>query len=95
MIMVLSIALVRSEEVYVCTGASSKCYHKELVCFGLKGCNKAIEKMDKKDAQSKGKRACKICYKKTGSKPRQKKGTTKKRRSEDPIIMEIPEIEKK
>jgi len=51
--------------------------------------------MDKKDAQSKGKRACKICYKKTGSKPRQKKGTTKKRRSEDPIIMEIPEIEKK
>lgn len=49
--------------VYMCTGASSKCYHKTDKCKGLLKCGKEILEVKQSYAESKGRRKCKMCYK--------------------------------
>jgi len=51
------------DEVYVCTGGSSKKYHHTLDCKGLKGCSKEVRAVDQHFAEDKGRTPCKICYK--------------------------------
>ncbi len=52
----------QSDMVYICTGPSSKRYHKSSSCQGLKRCSDTIEKVSKSKAQAQGKTPCKICY---------------------------------
>ena len=59
-------ALERNEQdttVYICTGSSSKCYHKTDKCKGLLKCGKEILEVKQSYAESKGRRKCKMCYK--------------------------------
>ena len=49
--------------VYMCTGPSSKRYHKTDKCKGLVKCSKEVVKVEKSYAESKGKTPCKMCYK--------------------------------
>ena len=49
--------------VYMCTGPSSKRYHKSDRCKGLAKCSKEVVKVEKSYAESKGKTPCKMCYK--------------------------------
>lgn len=48
--------------VYICTGSSSKCYHKTSSCRGLGNCGGNIVKITESSAIDKGRRKCKICY---------------------------------
>lgn len=51
--------------VYVCTGGSSKRYHKTSSCKGLDNCKGTIKKVSLSYAEDTMKRTpCKICYKK-------------------------------
>lgn len=51
--------------VYVCTGGSSKRYHKSTSCKGLDNCQANIKKVTLSYAEDTLKRTpCKICYKK-------------------------------
>lgn len=50
--------------VYVCTGGSSKRYHKSERCKGLDNCKATIKKVTLSYAEDTMKRTpCKICYK--------------------------------
>lgn len=49
--------------VYVCSGKSSKRYHKTANCRGLSGCSGTVEAMTFEEAGEIGKTPCKICYK--------------------------------
>lgn len=51
------------EEVYVCTGGSSKKYHSSADCKGLRSCGGNIEKVYLEFAEEKGRTPCKMCYK--------------------------------
>ena len=51
------------EEVYVCTGGSSKKYHRTPHCKGLENCKSDIKKVDQQFAEQKGRTPCKKCYK--------------------------------
>ena len=51
-----------SEQVYICTGGSSKTYHKTDKCNGLRRCSKEIKQITKEQAEEMGRRPCKICY---------------------------------
>lgn len=51
------------EEVYVCTGGSSKKYHSSAYCKGLRSCGGNIEKVYLEFAEEKGRTPCKMCYK--------------------------------
>ena len=48
--------------VYICTGSSSKRYHKTDKCKGLVKCSKEVVKVEKSYAESKGKTPCMMCY---------------------------------
>ncbi len=48
--------------VYICTGKSSKRFHKTSKCNGLNRCNGDIQKVTISKAKSIGRTACKICY---------------------------------
>ena len=50
------------EKVYICTGSSSKRYHKSSSCRGLKRCSGEIIRVSKSDAIERGKTPCRICY---------------------------------
>lgn len=50
--------------VYICTGGSSKRYHKTDRCKGLDNCKGTIKKVTLAYAEDKGRTPCKICYKK-------------------------------
>jgi hypothetical protein len=50
--------------VYICTGPSSKCYHKTDKCKGISRCSKEIIEVKQSYAESKGRTPCKMCYKK-------------------------------
>ena len=50
-------------QVYICTGPSSKRYHRTSTCKGLVKCSKEVKKVTKSYAESKGKTPCKMCYK--------------------------------
>lgn len=49
--------------VYMCTGPSSKRYHKTDKCKGISRCSKEILEVKKSYADSIGRKACKMCYK--------------------------------
>ena len=48
--------------VYICTGKYAYSYHKKKNCRGLKRCGATIKKVTFKQAKSKKRTACKICY---------------------------------
>lgn len=50
------------EDVYICTGPKSKCYHKTNHCQGLDRCSKEVIKVTKAYAISKDRTPCKWCY---------------------------------
>lgn len=52
------------EQVWVCTGRSSQCYHKYKDCKGLETCNGNVRQISRKTAQTLDRRECKMCYKK-------------------------------
>lgn len=52
-------------QVYICTGGSSKRYHKHNYCKGLDNCKGTVKKVSLSYAEDTLKRTpCKICYKK-------------------------------
>jgi len=55
---------VNDTKVYVCTGNSSKRYHKTSSCRGLNNCQEEIISVTIEQAVKMGRTACKICYKK-------------------------------
>ena len=50
------------EYVYICTGPSSKRYHKTERCKGLRKCADDVIRISKSQAINQGKTPCKICY---------------------------------
>ena len=50
-------------EVYVCTGGSSKKYHSMKDCRGLGSCKSTPVKIKLADAKKAGRTACKLCVK--------------------------------
>ena len=50
------------EAVYICTGPSSKRYHKSSDCIGLSSCSAEIERVTKSYAEELGRTPCKRCY---------------------------------
>jgi hypothetical protein len=51
-----------NEQVYICTGATAKRFHKSEKCRGLSRCSGEIIKVSKEEAIKRGKTPCKICY---------------------------------
>ena len=50
--------------VYICTGGSSKRYHKTDSCKGLDNCQASVKKVTLAYAEKIERTPCKICYKK-------------------------------
>ena len=50
-------------QVYICTGPSSKKYHRKSTCKGLKNCSKEVKRVTMSEATGKGRTPCKWCYK--------------------------------
>lgn len=48
--------------VYICTGSSSKRYHRTTECKGLSNCKGEVKKITKAYAEQKGRTPCKLCY---------------------------------
>ena len=59
-----STAAEKDNYVYICTGKSSKRYHKTDRCKGLDNCKGTVKKVTLSQAEDKGRTPCKICYKK-------------------------------
>ncbi len=51
-----------SDNVYICTGGSSKRYHCDPDCKGLSRCSGEIEEISEEEAEDMGRTPCKICY---------------------------------
>ena len=51
-----------SENVFICTGGSSKRYHCDRDCKGLSRCSGEIEEISEEEAEDMGRTPCKICY---------------------------------
>lgn len=51
-----------SDNVYICTGSSSKRYHCDHDCKGLSRCSGEIEEISEEEAEDMGRTPCKICY---------------------------------
>ena len=51
-----------SDNVYICTGSSSKRYHCDPDCKGLSRCSGEIEEISEEEAEDMGRTHCKICY---------------------------------
>ena len=49
------------DNVYICTGSSSKCYHDDPDCYGLSNCGGSIKEISIEDAEDMGRRPCEIC----------------------------------
>ena len=52
-----------NNSVYICTGGKSTKYHKTSTCSGLNRCSGEIKQITLKEAASKGRTPCAICYK--------------------------------
>lgn len=50
------------DNVYICTGSSSKRYHCDPDCKGLSRCSGEIEEVSEEEAEDMGRTPCKICY---------------------------------
>jgi len=53
----------KSGNVYVCSGKTSKAYHTNKNCAGLKKCKGEVKEYSEADAKAKGYTACKSCNK--------------------------------
>lgn len=51
-----------ASDVYICTGSYATKYHSTSSCRGLNNCKGSIKKISQKEAASKGRSACSICY---------------------------------
>lgn len=51
-----------SDNVYICTGGSSRRYHCAPDCKGLSRCSGEIEEISEDEAEDMGRTPCKICY---------------------------------
>lgn len=51
-----------SDNVYICTGSSSKRYHCDPDCKGLSRCSGEIEEISEEEAEDMCRTPCKICY---------------------------------
>lgn len=51
-----------SDNVYICTGGSSRRYHCDPDCKGLSRCSGEIEEISEEEAEDMGRTPCKICY---------------------------------
>lgn len=51
-----------SDNVYICTGGSSRRYHCDPGCKGLSRCFGEIEEISEEEAEDMGRTPCKICY---------------------------------
>jgi hypothetical protein len=51
-----------TDKVYVCTGKSSKRYHKTDKCKGLRSCSRDIIAVSVAKAKGMGRTPCKMCY---------------------------------
>lgn len=59
----LSLAIAsEAQKVYICTGASSKRYHKTRNCNGLRNCGGQIKEVTLEHAREIGRTPCKVCY---------------------------------
>lgn len=56
------IAEASEQTVYICTGSSSKRYHKTNKCKGLRNCGGRIIAISKAEAEDMGRTPCQICY---------------------------------
>ena len=63
-ILSLSVLLMSScqDDVYICTGRSSKCFHDDPDCRGLSNCGGTVKEVSKEYAEDMGRRPCRICY---------------------------------
>ena len=50
-------------KVYICTGGSSKSYHKYPKCTGLSRCSKEVKEITLEQAINMNRVPCKICHK--------------------------------
>lgn len=50
------------DEVYVCTGGSSKKYHSTPDCRYLENCKGEVREVDQRFAEEKGRTPCRMCY---------------------------------
>lgn len=55
----------KNDNVYICTGDFSKCYHKTDKCEGLIYCGKEIKQVTLEQAKKMNRKPCKYCYKPT------------------------------
>ena len=62
---ILSLTLTQdnSSKVYICTGGSSKKYHKTSSCTGLSRCSGEVKSITLDEAKKIGRTPCGICYK--------------------------------
>ena len=49
-------------EVYICTGGSSRRYHRTPYCGGLNNCSREIIDITLEEAEKRGKTPCQRCY---------------------------------
>lgn len=49
------------DEVYICTGSSSRRYHSDEDCLGLERCRGDIERVSIEDAEDMGRTPCRLC----------------------------------
>ena len=64
------------EQVWVCTGSRSACYHRVEKCRGLMMCSSEVRLVPLKSAQILGRRQCSFCYKKNASNVKEDQSTT-------------------
>ena len=50
------------DDVCICTGRSSKCFHDDPDCRGLSNCGGTVKEVSKENAEDMGRRPCRICY---------------------------------
>lgn len=55
-------ACYNKSKAYICTGKSSKTYHKIKSCKGLNRCSKQVKEVSLEEAKRIGRRECKLCY---------------------------------
>lgn len=53
--------------VYICTGPYADKYHSKSNCKGLRNCSADIKRVTQSYAEKKGRKKCKLCYKKQNS----------------------------
>lgn len=68
MLLAVSASVNRAEEpqntdVFICTDATAKSYHRTDKCRALEQCSLEVKKIKLSEAETLGKRKCQICYK--------------------------------